>query len=133
MKLFDSKERRTGINITALVDILFLLIIFFAVSTQFTNQQSISVNLPQAATGNSVSVRNKLIIIMKTEDAAFVNGIPVKWDALRETIEDKQSDRSEKVILNIDKQISHGRVIRLLDLLKQLEFKRVVFGTYADQ
>ena len=133
MKLFDSTEKRTGINVTALVDILFLLIIFFTVSTQFTNQQSIGVNLPRAAAGDSVSIQNKLIIIMKTEDTVFINGSPVSWDEISKTVEDGQFDRSQKVILNIDRQISHGRVIGLLDFLKQQNFKKVVFGTYAGQ
>lgn len=133
MKLFDSEEKRTSINITALVDILFLLIIFFTVSTQFTNQRSIGVNLPKAATGSSVSIRNKLIIIMKAEDSVFINGLPVKWNEIEKAIENGQFDRSQKVILNIDREISHGKVIGLLDILKQQKFKKVVFGTYAGQ
>lgn len=133
MKLVDSSERRTGINITALVDILFLLIIFFTVSTQFTNQQSIGIKLPQAVSGNTISIQNKLIILMKAEETVFLNGFPVKWDEIAKSIQDGRFDRSQKVILNIDKQISHGMVVRLLDILKQEDFKKVVFGTYAGQ
>ncbi len=133
MKLIDTNKRRTQINITALIDILFLLIIFFAVSTQFTNQRSIGVDLPRSKTGSTVSTHKKLMIIMKEEMMIFINGVPIKWDLVEESIRKGSFDKSQKVILNIDKQISHGKVIQLLDILKQQQFKKVVFGTYASQ
>lgn len=131
MRLVDSHKKRTHINITALVDILFLLIIFFAVSTQFTNQRSIGVDLPQSKSGNTISTLRKLMIIMKEGEIVLINGLPVQWDRVRETISEGDFDRTQKVILNIDKRISHGKVIRLLDILKLQKFKKVVFGTYA--
>lgn len=131
MKLTESHKKRTHINITALVDILFLLIIFFAVSTQFTNQRSIGVDLPQSKTGNTVSTLRKLMIIMKEGEVVIINGKPVPWDMVTQTISEGEFDKSQKVILNIDKKISHGKVIRLLDILKLQHFKKVVFGTYA--
>ena len=133
MRLFDSPKKRTYINITSLIDILFLLIIFFTVSTQFTNQRSIGVELPSSKTGSTISTQKKLMIVVKEEDSLFINGKPVKWAEIEETVRDGSFDKSQKVILNIDKRISHGKVIRLLDVLKKQEFKKVVFGTYASQ
>lgn len=131
MKLFETPKKKTQINITALVDILFLLIIFFAVSTQFTNQRSIGVDLPRSETGNSISTLKKLMLLMKEEGEVFVNGERVSMENLEDAIRQGDFDTSRRVILNIDRQISHGTVIRILDILKQLKFKKVVFGTYA--
>ena len=131
MKLVESHKKRTHINITALVDILFLLIIFFAVSTQFTNQRSIGVDLPQSKTGSTVSTLRKLMIVMKEGELVLINGRPVLWEMVMQTIKEGEFDKTQKGILNIDKKISHGKVIRLLDILKLLHFKKVVFGTYA--
>jgi len=131
MKLTELHKKRTQINITALVDILFLLIIFFAVSTQFTNQRSIGVDLPQSKTGNTVSTLRKLMIVMKEGEVILINGKPVPWEMVMQTINEGEFDRTQKVILNIDKRISHGKVIRLLDIIKLQQFKKVVFGTYA--
>jgi len=131
MKLIEFHKKRTHINITALVDILFLLIIFFAVSTQFTNQRSIGVDLPQSRTGITVSTLRKLMIIMKEAEVVLINDIPVHWDKVNKTIIEGEFDRTQQVILNIDKRITHGKVIRLLDILKLQKFKKVVFGTYA--
>ncbi len=131
MKLTDLRKKRTNINITALVDILFLLIIFFAVSTQFTNQRSVGVDLPQSKTGNTISTLRKLMIVMKEGEVVLINGKPVRWEMVKQTISEGEFDKTQKVILNIDKRISHGKVIRLLDILKLQQFKKVVFGTYA--
>jgi biopolymer transport protein ExbD len=132
MKLFFSTKRKTNINLTALVDVLFLLIIFFSVSTRFTNQQAIQVDLPQTETSNTISTTEKLIIIMRHEEEVFINGDMFDWKAVSKEIEKAKYDRTQKVILNIDKKISHGKVVGLLDLLKTHQFKKVVFGTYGE-
>lgn len=131
MKLTTSNRKRTAINLTALIDILFLLIIFFSVSTRFTNQQAIGIDLPKSETSTTISTSEKLVIILHDQDRLFINGQQIEWEAAGEELGKKRYDRSQKVILNIDKAISHGKVIRLLDLLKLNQYKTVVFGTYG--
>ena len=131
MKLFEFNKRRTQINLTALVDVLFLLIIFFSVSTRFTDQQAIQVDLPETVSSDAVSTSQKLIIIVREEDDLFINGHLFQWQEIADEISKKKYDREQKVILNIDRKISHGRVVALLDLLKINQFKKVVFGTYG--
>ena len=132
MKLFQAEsKKRNGINLTALVDILFLLIIFFAVSTQFTNQSAIGINLPESKTSSQVSIESKLIIIVQSDETLIINGQIVSWDTVGAIIKKDKYDRSQKVILNIDKMVVHGKVIKLLDVLKLNGFKKVVFGTYG--
>jgi len=131
MRLTFGQRRRTYINLTALIDILFLLIIFFSVSTRFTNQQAIGVDLPKSETSTTQSTAEKLVIILQKENRLFLNGKLIEWENVGEELGQAQYDRSQKVILNIDKAVSHGDVVRLLDILKRHQFKRVVFGTYG--
>lgn len=131
MKLFEQTQKRTHINLTALVDVLFLLIIFFSVSTRFTNQQAIDVDLPETKTSSTISTTEKLVILMRDEDEVFLNGQLFKWNRVEAEISKEVYNRKEKVILNIDKRIRHGKVIELLDILKDNRFTKVVFGTYG--
>lgn len=132
MRLFQGDSRkRNGINLTALVDILFLLIIFFAVSTQFTNQSAIGINLPESKTSSQVSIESKLIIIVQNDETLLINGQIIDWNKIGVIIKKEKYDRSQKVILNIDKKVVHGKVVKLLDVLKLNGFKKVVFGTYG--
>jgi biopolymer transport protein ExbD len=130
MRLYTQARKKTGINLTALIDILFLLIIFFAVSTKFTNQQAINANLPETITSSAISTTGKLIILMMNEAEIFVNGKRFTWQTIGEEIKQEKYDRTQKVICNIDKSISHGKVVQLLDILKIHNFTKVVFGTY---
>ncbi|MCP4749649.1 MAG: biopolymer transporter ExbD [Proteobacteria bacterium] len=132
MKIAKYGKKRTQINLTALIDVLFLLIIFFSVSTQFTDQQAIGIDLPETRTSSTVSTSKKLIVIMREENELFINGNLLKWIDIGEEIKKGKYDRTQKVILNIDKKIPHGKVVRLLDLLKLYHFKKVVFGTYGN-
>lgn len=132
MQLITPQKRKTTINLTALIDVLFLLIIFFSVSTRFTNQQAIDVDLPKTISSNTVSTSQKLLIIMRTENELFINGSPHRWEDVAKEIQKEKYDRNQKVILNIDQKISHGRVVNLLDQLKLGNFKKVVFGTYGN-
>lgn len=132
MQLITPHKRKTQINLTALIDVLFLLIIFFSVSTRFTNQQAMDVDLPKTITSNTVSTSQKLLIIMRNEEELFINGSPYKWSEVKEEIKQEKYDRNQKVILNIDKKIPHGKVVELLDHLKLGNFQKVVFGTYGN-
>ena len=129
MKLDQAKPRKTGINLTALIDILFLLIIFFSVSTQFTNQQAVEIKLPKSQSSQSVSTSSRLVILMKSKAEILVNGQPMTAEALALQLGGESFDREKKVILNIDHGVTHGEVIWLLDQLKKNRFQKVAFGT----
>ncbi len=131
MRLDQAKTRRTSINLTALIDVLFLLIIFFSVSTQFTNQQAVEIKLPKSDTSQAVSTSSRLIILMKSKEELLLNGEPVLADSLAQRLAGKEFDRKKKVILNIDNAVTHGQVIWLLDALKRNHFQKVAFGTQA--
>jgi len=129
MKIIEEQRRKTDINLTALIDVLFLLIIFFSVSTQFTNQQAVEVNLPKTQSSQSVNTKSRLIILMQSKAAMLLNGVAVKADALEQELKSSAFDKEKKVILNIDQAVTHGDVVWLLDLLKKGGFKQVAFGT----
>lgn len=129
MKIVEAKKRRTEINLTALIDVLFLLIIFFSVSTKFANQEAVPIDLPKAKTAEGLSVQTRLEVSMKTDSKIWLNGSPVTWEEMPEALDNPLFDRSQKVVLNIDQAVPHGKVIELLDLLRAEEFKKVAFGS----
>lgn len=130
MKIIGNPRKRTGINLTALIDVLFLLIIFFAVTTRFVNQKAIGIQLPEAKKTGSITTASKLIILMNKEERLFLNEKEFSWDEIEKALVEEQYDRSKKVILNIDRLVPHGKVIQLLDMLKAAKYKKVAFGTH---
>ena len=105
MKLFESESKKPQINLTSLIDILFLLIIFFAVTTQFSQQKAIGINLPQKVkTASKIYTTKNLILSMKNSNEIFLNGKKFVWSNLGKEIQQKRYDRKQKVVLNIDQR-----------------------------
>ncbi|OGG94977.1 MAG: hypothetical protein A2508_09415 [Candidatus Lambdaproteobacteria bacterium RIFOXYD12_FULL_49_8] len=131
MKIAEVRIRKTQINLTALIDVLFLLIIFFAVSTRFANQEAVSIELPKAKTAEGVALQTRLMIEVKDREHVWVNHKQIPWDQLEAVLKNPFYDRNQKVILNIDQEVPHGRVVDLLDRLRSQKFLKVAFGTEA--
>ena len=130
MRIIGNVRKRTVINLTALIDVLFLLIIFFAVTTRFVNQKAIGIQLPEAKKSGSITTASKLVILMDQEEHLFFNDRELTWDEAVKVMKEEKYDRSKKVILNIDRSVSHGKVIQLLNKLKLAKYTKVAFGTY---
>ena len=130
MKIIGNVRKRTVINLTALIDVLFLLIIFFAVTTRFVNQKAIGIRLPEAKKSGAITTASKLVILMSQQDRLFFDGKEFTWDEAKKELKENKYDRSKKVILNIDRSVPHGKVIHLLDMLKLAKFTKVAFGTH---
>jgi biopolymer transport protein ExbD len=110
----------TDINVTPLVDIMLVLLIIFMLTAHLIARQVIEVQLPkaaQAADGNPTT----LAVTLTREGRMFLNGVPTKPDALRAAIQvSVAKDAKTQVIVAGDKNVSHGRVVWVLDLVKSL-------------
>lgn len=110
----------TDINVTPLVDIMLVLLIIFMLTAHLIARQVIEVQLPKAAQATSVSPTT-LAVTLTREGRMFLNGIPTKPDALRAAIQASVAkDAKTQVIVAGDKNVSHGRVVWVLDLVKSL-------------
>ncbi len=113
-------------DITSLIDVVFLLLIFFMVSTVFKKEElALLLNLPESSMGEENQGQNKGLIIELGKNAVAVNGKKSTLEEIRavggpldKTI-DKTKDKNISVDLRIDKEVVYGRAIKLLDILKQ--------------
>lgn len=125
------KKRETGslIDLSPLIDVVFLLLIFFMVSTTFKDDHGMDLTLPEA---DSVMQKEQeeLGLFVNQDGQIFVNGEQVPLSELKEYLKEQGGeDLSEKtVILNIDKQISHGRVVQIMDAVKGSGAKGIAFS-----
>ena len=110
----------TDINVTPLVDIMLVLLIIFMLTAHLIARQVIEVQLPKAAQASDVNPPT-LAVTLTREGRMFLNGIPTKPDALRAAIQASVAkDAKTQVIVAGDKNVSHGRVVWVLDLVKSL-------------
>jgi biopolymer transport protein ExbD len=110
----------TDINVTPLVDIMLVLLIIFMLTAHLIARQAIEVQLPKASQSASVTPTT-LAVTLTREGRMYLNGSEVKAAALREAVKDAMAkDSKTQVIIAGDKNVSHGRVVWVLDLVKSL-------------
>ncbi len=109
----------TGINVTPLVDVVLVLLIIFMVTATFMVSPSIKVDLPKAATGETTQTSSLALVIAK-DGTVYLNGKPADDDGIRKFIADEQAaEKKVQAIIAADKDVAHGAVIRIIDLVKQ--------------
>ena len=110
----------TDINVTPLVDIMLVLLIIFMLTAHLIARQVIEVQLPKAAQASDVNPTT-LAVPLTREGRMYLNGVPTTPDALRAAIQASVTkDAKTQVIVAGDKNVSHGRVVWVLDLVKSL-------------
>jgi biopolymer transport protein ExbD len=113
------KRRNFGApEITPLIDVVFLLLIFFLVSSVFKKEEpALEVRLPESRSVKTVTEKKELKIEMTTEKVA-INGRPCTMDALDDRLA-HFGDKTLPVVLYIDEKVPYKRVMSLLDLLQK--------------
>jgi biopolymer transport protein ExbD len=116
--------RRRGpivdINVTPLVDIILVLLIIFMLTAHLIAKQAIEVALPRATQGAPPTAPT-LAVTLTREGRMFLDGRPVDPEALRAAVRDAVGrDAQTQVLVAGDKDVAHGRVVWVLDLVKSL-------------
>jgi len=115
----DQDEMITQINIVPLVDIILVVLIIFMITANLIAKQSIDVDLPEAVTGESTEPTTVALTLTK-EGELFLNGSPTDEEGLVSYLpEVLAADPKTQAVIAADQEVSHGRVIQLIDLIRQ--------------
>ncbi len=124
----EADESITGINVTPLVDIVLVLLIIFMVTAKLIVSKSVPLDLPKAATGTDV--QTVFSIVLASDGTTQVDSKNVANDdaifPLAKGARDKNPEL--RAVIKADSAVPHGRVIHVLDLLKQAQVAKIAFG-----
>ncbi len=112
-------RRNVAIDIAPLVDVVFLLVIFFAVSTTFEDRAGMKLELP---TSSSTVERDssEITLQMAVDGRLVLEGQPVTEETLEETLKAVLEGRSNRlVVLRADREVRHGEVVRIMGLIRK--------------
>jgi biopolymer transport protein ExbD len=116
---------RQIINVTSLIDVMFLLLIFFMVTSQFRDQPAINLVLPRSAAAEETPV-TPAVLYLTADGAVYLNDRAVVRDALTQALRQlRAAGDDDRIILRADARASHGDVVRLIDQVKESGFSRV--------
>lgn len=118
-----------NLNLTPLIDIVFLLLIFFMVSTTFTKENHLAISLPEAD-GEVADAPNKIVEVLVDRDGHYsVNGQRLLNDqlvTLKQAVEKvSEGSRDLPFVITADASTPHQSVVRAMDAAGQLGFSKL--------
>ena len=134
MKFYNNKERALSIEITPLIDIVFLLVIFFVVTSKIETNQYLTLDLPESESFASALSNNSQNIILLESGVLIINNQEFSMADIDKLMAGVAAtfSKSEVVVLSIESKAYHEWVINLMDGLQQLGFQNMQIKTYTD-
>ena len=133
MNLQPGDSDEPDVNLTPLIDVVFLLLIFFMVSTTFEHQSRIQVELPEASADPTTPEDESLEIIVDAQGRYFIGEeqvVNTQLKTLMGAISKFMGDRTEMpVIVRADANSPHQSVVTVLDATSQLGLTRISLAT----
>lgn len=133
MQFSVKPKRRVIINITSLIDVLFLLLIFFMVTSTFLEHPGMKLELPSAESAEAARVDELVLFIGAGGEIVFddksvpIDSLEILLAGVVPLVEDKT------LVLKADKTVQHGTVVRVMDIAKRVGLKKLVVGTRIEK
>jgi len=129
MRLLGTKKRKPEVQMSPLIDVVFLLLIFYAVTTQFVTDQRLKLKLPEAKTAEETGVGHEdkpPVVKVSRDGAVWIDDKIVPEDQLEDKIKELVvRSGKETIILKGDQGADYGVVVHVLDLARSAGAKSI--------
>ena len=133
MRWQDEEHEEPEVNLTSLIDVVFLLLIFFMISTTFDRQALLRLDLPEATTSEADSVPQFIEVTVSEDGRIFVDDNLLTENtnrALRAVLGDLRAQTPDiPLVVRADERASHGLVVMVLDAAAAEGINRVGIAT----
>ena len=137
MKFKRASREELAINMTPLIDVVFLLLIFFMVTTTFSRETRLLVSLPEARAEAAESNPTQIEIIVARDGSFSINGrglVNSRIETLVQGLEiESGGDHSLQILLIADAEATHQSVVTAMDGIGQSGFTRLNIATQRPQ
>lgn len=127
------REMEPEINVTSLIDVILLLVMFFMVSTTFVTDGRLNIRLPQASTGTEARPADPVVLLVladgsyQVNDRALANNSPATLRAALEAV--APQGRGQPITLRADARATHQAVVTAMDVAGRVGFAQVNIAT----
>jgi len=130
MKLRERKRADFLVEMTPLVDVVFLMLIFFMVSTSFTVSNSLKLELPSSKASTQEHQAKEVLISIDAEGQLYVQEEAVAdGDLRRRILNVSKGDPNMRVVLRADADSRHKRVVYVMDTVRGLGMGKLAIAT----
>jgi biopolymer transport protein ExbD len=130
MRFRKKKEDEPRISIAPLVDIVFLLLIFFMVTSHYDIAAGVRINLPKVTKkAESPDDENKIVLLVDKSANIFIDGKEIDIESLKARLGDEVKKRGVvQLILQADIDVRHGKVVEIMDYAKSAGINSIVIA-----
>jgi biopolymer transport protein ExbD len=137
MNLSSRRRDDPEINLTSLIDVVLLLLVFFMITTSFVRESSIGIRLPEAASSEQMTeFEIPMTVSVTAEGTYLVNGrllIDARASTLESAIRKLNTDENDKrITISADAAASHQAVITVMDVAAKLGYVEVNISTVRE-
>ncbi len=137
MKFKRQNTDEVSVNLTPLIDVVFLLLIFFMVSTTFTKEAHLKIDLPKASTEESLESPRQIDITITAQGQYSVNGKPLvntQVQTLKRALAKEARNKTDlPMVITADARTPHQAVVTAMDVAGQLGFIHLSITTRSAQ
>ena len=134
MLVHAQRKPRYGVQVpmTSLIDIVFLLLIYFLLTTNFMVDEGISVKLPQAQ-ASAPQTEEVITVFVDAQGRTFMGNQPVALDLLFDRLREQLASRaSDLVVVRADRSVILNQAVKVMDIAKAAGAGRLVLATEKD-
>ncbi len=129
MKITTTQKRISSTYLTSLTDVIFLLLIFLMLASNFITQTGINVRLPGSSSGMAQTFK-VIEVIYKPNNEIILNNILMDVNQFKDILPTYYSDKEQAVRLIADKSLSLQEVITVMDIIRNSGFEKITIATY---
>lgn len=123
-------RREAVMNLTPLVDVMFILMIFILVTAQYTNVYSMKVDLPKAETAQQVGEKKVIVISLSKDEKIYFDDKEVDVAELETNLKTlAEQEKPPQIIIQADQKSTTGNLVSVMDLIQKVGLKRVSLQT----
>ena len=133
MQLSNGRPRRVTLDLTPLIDVVLMLVIFFMLTTTFVLSPGVQVDLPQGSSLQQPRESDAMITITK-DGAVYFQDAQVSLETLQAVLQRAKSQQPRlRVVIKADTLVQHGRVVEVMDMAKLVGIERLAIATAPKQ
>jgi biopolymer transport protein ExbD len=133
MNFCPNRKQDIELDITPLIDVVFLLLIFFMVSTTFERESEINITLPEASKELNQAKPDAINVAIDAQSHIYINDreiLNTQLSTIKQGIYDALGNLTEApIIISADEQTPHQMIIKVMDAARQLGLIRITFAT----
>lgn len=126
------RREQLGIDLTPIIDVVFILLIFFIVTSVFKKDElALMLDLP-SSDAKAVEINDEQIFIELSPSKLAIKGIEVSFISLEDNIKEIKNNK-KPIVVRIDKKVQYERVVKVLDLLQKYNLNNLALVTEEEK